>query len=189
MLSDLVSTAVIARLKASVSDEVVRQELIELFLPECRLLFMQIAGRAEAEPATRSLRGPLNEACLRLFELDPSVLDVRPQLLGIVAAAFRRLMLRHLPANGVTDSNGVDIVRICDELTHLHKIKPRHALIFELVALLQLTVLEVADLLGEPEPSVARSRRTAQAWIYSRISTHADTAMTPIDAEPRTHPA
>lgn len=187
MLSDLVSTAVIARLKASVSDEVVRQELIELFLPECRLLFLQIAARAE--PATRSLRGPLNEACLRLFELDPLVTDVRPQLLGIVAAAFRRLMSRHLPANSVTDSNGVDLVRICDELTHLHRIKPRHALIFELVALLQLTVLEVADLLGEPEPSVARSRRTAQAWIYSRISTHADTVMTPIDAEPRTHPA
>lgn len=183
--------------RSSEGDQAARSELIERIYPDLRRLAARMLDGFKTQRGhTMQPTEFVGEAYLRLLDHDPAAVATKGEFFAIYATVIRHVILDYVKAkkrkkrggdveivaydendgvdaNAITDSHNVDIVAIFQVLERFSLVKPVHARVFELRLMFGYTVKEVAELLGEPERSVARWYESAKSYIYAQVQSGA----------------
>ncbi len=167
-------------------DEQALQRLVPLVEAELH----RIARRCmKAERAGHSLQATalVNEAYLRLVDVQRVQWQDRAHFLAMSARLMRRVLVDHARARGYqkrgggavrvtlvegvggTDERPHDVVALDDALTALASMDPRKARVVELRYFGGLTVEEAATVLGVSSDTVSRDWKLARAWLLREL--------------------
>jgi RNA polymerase sigma factor (TIGR02999 family) len=161
--------------------------LMPLVYDELRRL---AAGYMRSEPAGHTLQATalVNEAYLRLVEVERIQLENRAHFFALAARMMRRLLvdaarargnekrggdLRKVPleeAATVPADAGLDLAALDDALRKLEAVHPRKVRVVELRFFAGLSVDEVADSLDVSSDTVKRDWRFAKLWLLRELS-------------------
>jgi len=168
-------------------DEQALQRLVPLVEAELH----RIARRCmKAERAGHSLQATalVNEAYLRLVDVQRVQWQDRAHFMAMSARLMRRVLVDHARARGYqkrggdavrvtlvegvggTDERPHDVVALDDALTALASMDPRKAKVVELRYFGGLNVEETATVLGVSSDTVSRDWKLAKAWLVRELS-------------------
>ena len=128
----------------------------------------------------------VNEAYLRLAELDRMQWRDRGHFFAIAATLMRRVLVDHardrgrdkrggcivfttLDGNQTAAQPNVDVLALDEALNRLAAIDPQHAHVVELRFFGGLTIEETADAIGISPATVKRDWTWAKAWLYREL--------------------
>jgi len=169
----------------STSDPAARDALVSTLYGELRRLahhYMQ-GERAGHTLQTTAL---VNEAYLRLTELDRMQWRDRGHFFAIAATLMRRVLVDHardrgrdkrggcvlfttLDGNTAAAQPSFDVLALDEALDRLAAIDPQHAHVVELRFFGGLTIEETADAIGISPATVKRDWTWAKAWLYQEL--------------------
>jgi len=172
-------------------DEAALHQMIPLVQRELH----QIARRCMAgEQSAHSLQPTalVNEAYLRLVEVQQMNWQNRAHFLGVAAQMMRRILVDHARAHqaakrprttfkvafddqiGAIQPRDVDLLALDEALHDLAAVDARLAQVMELRYFGGLSEQEVARLLSISRSTVTRDWQTARTWLYRRMTTGED---------------
>jgi len=142
--------------------------------------------RAERAGHTLQTTAVVNEAYLRLVEIDRMTWQDRTHFAAMAATAMRRVLVDHarahardkrgggvvltsLDANVAAPEPDVDVLALNDALDRLAALDAQQARIVELRYFAGLTVDEVAAAVGVSAGTVKRDWAVAKAWLYREL--------------------
>lgn len=139
--------------------------------------------RREAPQLTLRPTELVNEAAMRVMQLDRMTWHDRQHLFATCARVLRQTMIDELrkrralkrQAPGITLtfddlSGGIEIERLADLLTDLEEISPPLSAIVDLRFFAGLTVAEIAASTGQSERTVKRRWQTAKTWLATQMA-------------------
>jgi len=130
----------------------------------------------------------IHEAFLRLEPQDGVHWKNRAQFLAVAAQAMRRILVDHARTHHrkkrtggkekqslrdsvlVYEHRNIDLLALDEALEALSAIEPEHARMVELRFFGGCSIDEAAEVLGMSRSSVVRAWRSAQAWLFHRLS-------------------
>lgn len=129
----------------------------------------------------------VHEVYLRMAAQDPATFQDREHLLAVAATAMRQIVIDQarrrnagkrgggwarvtLGDLGAKQDAAVDLLALDRALTELTGLHPRQARIVELRVFAELTVAEVAGLLGVSLATVEKDWHRARAWLRVQLS-------------------
>jgi len=184
-------SAVLARVRQG--DRLALDELVTRLYPELRRRAAQYLRRERREH-TLQPTALVNEAYLRLFDVEGLAWNDRAHFLAAMAQQMRRILVDYARARNAQKGPGgrlrvaledvartdgpqpIDLLTIDQALTHLAVTDPRSSRVVELRFFGGLTELEMAEVLGVSVSSVKRDWLFARAWLLA----HLDTARPPL---------
>lgn len=144
--------------------------------------------RAERPDHTLQSTALVNEAYLRLVNLDGMPWQNRAHFYGVAAQILRRILVDHArernaakrgsgghnkvsldQALTVPAQESLDLVALDDSLNQLAEFDPRKARLVELRYFAGLPVHEVAEVLGISPATVHREWAIARTWLYRNM--------------------
>ena len=164
-----------------------RDRLMPLVYDELRRLARRYM-RSESPGHTLQATALVNEAYLRLVEVDRIQLESRAHFFALAARMMRRLLvdaarargndkrggrMRRVPldeASGVFDDSGLDVGALDDALRKLESIHPRKVQVVELRFFGGFTLEQTADTLRVSADTVKRDWRFAKLWLLRELS-------------------
>ena len=167
------------------------EEALERLIPAVEAELRRIASRCmQHERREHSLQATalVNEAYLRLVDVQRIRWQDRAHFLAMSARLMRRVLVDHARARGyqkrggggvkvtlieelaVTDEAAHDVVGLDDALTALAAFDQRKAKIVELRFFGGLSVEETAAVLGVSTDTVSRDWKLARAWLRRELS-------------------
>jgi len=167
-------------------DETALDQLIPLVHDELRRLARRhMAG--ERAGHTLQATALVNEAYLRLIEVNQVRWQNRAHFFAVSAQVMRRILVDHARRRNVKRGRGLrrvsleeatmiggerptDLAALDDALSLLAERDPRKAQVVELRFFGGLSVEESAEVLGVSPVTVMRDWRTAKAWLYRELS-------------------
>lgn len=176
-------TQILARISAGERSAV--DELLPVLYEELRSI-AERALRSERKSHTLQPTALVNEAYLRLVEVDRCQWTDRNHFLAFAARVIRRILVDHARARAsqkrgkdwqritlasVTDEESpiLDLVALDDALETLAQLKPRHATVVELRFFSELTHAEIAGFLGVTERTIKNDWRMARSWLEVQL--------------------
>lgn len=172
------------------------EKLIPEFYRELRTIAAALM-KQERHNHTLQPTALINEAYLKMANLDSIDFSDRKRFFGAAAQTMRRLLIDHargkrrnkrggehervtlqeaLAADGTSKDSDLDILALNEALTKLQELNPEHAQIVELRYFLGLTLAETATVLDVSTSTIERSWRAAKVWLRHEIKndTHGD---------------
>ena len=161
--------------------------LVPLVYQELRSLARRYM-RQERADHTLQATSLINEAYLRLVDVNRIQWQNRAHFLAVAAQAMRRILVesarrRHRHKRGgdvvmvaldeapdIGHDKGADLVALSDALTALASFDPRMGQVVELRFFGGLSVEETADVLHVSPETVMRDWKTAKAWLLRELS-------------------
>ena len=168
-------------------DEAAFDQLVPLVYQELRDLAERYMRR-ERPDHTLQATALVNEAYIRLFDVNRIHWQNRTHFLAVAARTMRRILVefarqRHRQKRGggatpvaITDAEHIphemapDVVALSDALSALASFDPRMSQVVELRFFGGLTVQETADVLNVSPETVMRDWKTAKAWLLRELS-------------------
>jgi RNA polymerase sigma factor (TIGR02999 family) len=169
-------------------DDAALDELFPIVYRELqKIAHRYLAG--EAKNHTLQTTALVNEAYLKLIDINRIEWQNRTQFFGIAAQAMRRILIDHARAKitdkrggaakdvsldageiDVSDSKAAELLLLDEALKKLANKDPERARIVELRYFGGLSVEETAEALNTSVSTVMRSWRVAKAWLYKELS-------------------
>ena len=161
--------------------------LVPLVYQELRSLAQRYM-RQERADHTLQATSLVNEAYLRLIDVNRIQWQNRAHFLAVAAQTMRRILVesarrRHRHKRGgdvvlvaldeapdIGQDKGADLVALSDALTALASFDPRMSQVVELRFFGGLSVEETADVLHVSPETVMRDWKTAKAWLLRELS-------------------
>ncbi len=163
-------------------------ELFPLVLDELRRLAASLL-RGERPGHTLSTTALVNEAYLRLVKQEAAGWQDRAYFLAVAAQAMRRILVDHarqrnrvkregghdrVPLDSALvdmyeSSTGMDVEPLDAALTNLARIRPRAAQVVDMRFFAEMTVDQIACVLGASVSTVEREWRYARAWLKDAL--------------------
>ncbi|UCF35137.1 MAG: sigma-70 family RNA polymerase sigma factor [Phycisphaerales bacterium] len=158
-----------------------------------RLLYddlrMMAARYMQQERAAHTLQATalVHEAYLRLVDRQVANWQDRAHFLAVAAQAIRRVLVDHARGRGrkkrggghkeitlstsmaIAGGQNVDLLALDEALNHLSETDPLEAHIVEMRFFAELTVEEIAEVLGISDRSVRRHWNYAKTWLYREL--------------------
>ena len=142
--------------------------------------------RTERAGHTLQTTALVNEAYLRLVDVDRMEWRDRAHFFGMAATMMRRILVDHARAHArdkrgggvvmtsldedvAAPSREVDVVALDDALQRLAEIDERQARLVELRYFAGLTIEEAAEALGISASTLKREWAIAKAWLYREL--------------------
>ena len=162
-------------------------KLVPLVYQELRSLAQRYM-RQERRGHTLQVTSLVNEAYLRLIDVNRIQWQSRAHFLAVAAQTMRRILVesarrRHRQKRGgdvvlvaldeardVVQEKGADLVALNDALTALAAVDPRMSQVVELRFFGGLSVEETADVLNVSPETVMRDWKTAKVWLLRELS-------------------
>ena len=144
--------------------------------------------RRERSDHTLQATALVHEAYLRLIDQRSVDWRNRAQFIGLAATMMRRVLINYARersaakrgggaervsltlAEGVAESQAVDVVALHEALEQLETIDARKSRVVELKFFGGLTTVEAADVLQVSHATVERDWKLARAWLYDSLS-------------------
>lgn len=170
----------------SAGDAGARERLLALVYDKLRTLAAQQLSR-EHGPRSLSATGLVHEAYLRLAGQEGLAWKDRAHFYGIAAVTMRRVLVEAARRRGARkrggdqrritlgehvaalEARGVELLDLDEALLALAAVDERQARIVELRFFAELTVEEVAEVLGIAPITVKREWAVARAWLFRRL--------------------
>jgi RNA polymerase sigma factor (TIGR02999 family) len=168
-------------------DESAFDRLVPLVYQELRILAKRYM-RQERPDHTLQATALVNEAYLRLIDVNRIQWQNRAHFLAVAAQTMRRILVefarhRHRQKRGgdvvrvtvhdagdMAQEKGADVVALSDSLSALAAFDPRMSQVVELRFFGGLTVQETADVLHVSPETVMRDWKTAKAWLLRDLN-------------------
>ena len=162
-------------------------ELVPLLYGELRRLAHHYM-RGERSDHVLQTTALVNEAYLRLAQVERVQFRDRTHFMAVAATQMRRILVDHARARGADKRGGgvevgsleqiagtladasVDVTALDAALEELARFDPRQARIVELRFFGGLSIAEVADALDISPATVGREWVSARAWLYHHLS-------------------
>jgi RNA polymerase sigma factor (TIGR02999 family) len=143
--------------------------------------------RGERAGHTLQTTALVNEAYIRLADIERIEWQSRGHFFAMAATVMRRVLVDHarergrdkrggslvfttLAEHAITSSPAIDVLALDEALDRLADMDPQQARIVELRYFTGLTIDETADALGISPATVKRDWTWARAWLYQRLS-------------------
>ena len=169
----------------SASDPAARDALVSTLYGELRRLAHHYMD-GERAGHTLQTTALVNEAYLRLTELERMQWRDRSHFFATVATLMRRVLIDHarersrdkrggrmvvttLDGKQIGASPNIDVLALDEALGRLAIIDPQHARIVELRFFVGLTIEETAEALEISPATVKRDWTWAKAWLYQQL--------------------
>ena len=167
-------------------DAAAQERLIPLVYRELR----QLAGRYRQKSETLQTTALVNEAYLRLVDIDSVEWRDRVHFFAVSSQLMRRILVDAARARGAVKRGGgtarvnelkpdevpapdseraAELVALDDALTSLAQMDPRRARVIELRVFGGLTMEEAGEALGLSPQSVRRDWKLAKAWLQREM--------------------
>jgi len=167
-------------------DSAAQERLIPLVYKELR----QLAGRYRQKSDTLQTTALVNEAYLRLVDIDSIEWRDRVHFFAVSAQLMRRILVDAARARGAVKRGGgaarvndlspdevpapdseraAELVALDDALTGLAQLDPRRARVVELRVFGGLTMEEAGEVLSLSPQSVRRDWKLAKAWLLREL--------------------
>ena len=168
-------------------DSAAREQLIPLVYRELR----QLAGRYRQKSQTLQTTALVNEAYLRLVDIDGVEWRDRVHFFAVSAQMMRRILVDAARARGTVKRGGgvarvndlspdeipapdseraAELIALDDALSSLAQLDPRRARVIELRVFGGLTMEEAGEVMGLSPQSVRRDWKLAKAWLLRELS-------------------
>jgi len=168
-------------------DAAAQEQLIPLVYRELR----QLAARYRQKSETLHTTALVNEAYLRLVDIDSVEWRDRVHFFAVCSQLMRRILVDAARARGAVKRGGGtarvndlspdqgpapdssragELVALDDALTNLALLDPRRAQVIELRVFGGLTIEEAGEVMGLSPQSVRRDWRLAKAWLLRELS-------------------
>jgi RNA polymerase sigma factor (TIGR02999 family) len=166
-------------------DQSAREELVSLVYDELHRLAHHYM-RSERPGHTLQTTALVNEAYLRLVNVDRMQWRDRTHFVAMAATAMRRILVDHARAHARDKRGGgvmitsladdmpvpapdLDVLALDDALERLAALDPQQARVVELRYFAGLTIEEAAAVLGISTGTVKREWVVAKAWLYREL--------------------
>jgi RNA polymerase sigma factor (TIGR02999 family) len=166
-------------------DPAARDALVPIVFDELHRLAHHYM-RTERAGHTLQTTALVNEAYLRLVDVDRMQWRDRAHFFAMAATMMRRILVDHARANGrdkrgggvvmtsfdedvTAPSRGVDVIALDEALDRLGRLDQRQARLVELRYFAGLTIEEAAEALAISPGTVKREWAIAKAWLYREL--------------------
>jgi RNA polymerase sigma factor (TIGR02999 family) len=167
-------------------DDDSREAIIERLYPELRSLAQSLMAR-EREGHTLQPTALVNEAWLRLVDVDLVNLQGRAHFFGIAARCMRQVLVDHARGKAAEKRGGgwdrvtldaalvsgedpaFELIALDDALSHFEKLDPRASRVAEMRLFAGMTIEEIARELDVSPRTVDGDWATARMWLSMEL--------------------
>ena len=166
-------------------DPAAREKLVPIVYDELHRLAHHYM-RTERAGHTLQTTALVNEAYLRLVDVDRMQWRDRAHFFAMAATMMRRILVDHARAHArdkrgggvvmtsldedvAAPSRGIDVIALDDALERLGRIDGQQARLVELRYFAGLTIEEAAEALGISAGTLKREWAIAKAWLYREL--------------------
>jgi RNA polymerase sigma factor (TIGR02999 family) len=169
-------------------DDVARGSLISRLHPE--LVQIAAARLRRERDASLSTGDLINDAVLRLIQIDPVGFTDRAHVIAMASRMMRHILIdharrkdagkrRHRKVELCTNIDGpqrLDLISLESALVRLGAIDPQLMDLVEMRYFGGMTIADIAVITGLSEPTVKRRWQTARAWLSDALENAIDNA-------------